>query len=366
MECVSSQGSIPTSKAMAKTKNDVAAQVIAAINKGFKGGATRLAQGAKSDVREVIPTGLENLDKYVLGVGGLPVGRISELFSEEGAGKTTILLQAIASCQRMGGLAILTETETALDSQRAKVFGVDLDSVVLLQPDHIPEAGQQIELALQSIPKGVGPVLVGWDSVAATMSKQEAEEGLPDKESFDKRAKEFSAMMRVLGPLVAKSRCHLMLINQVRANIGVMFGDKFTTPCGKAIKFHASIRLQMYPGKAIKDAAGQHEGKDITIIAVKNKLTRPFRKTKIRLWYDRGFDNDWGVLNHAKDLGLIDARNRDVKGARTALDAADWYRTKGGATAEAADKLGDMPSAADDDDEFTTLPPKGDHDPEGL
>ncbi len=359
---------------MAKAqKNDVTAQVIAAVNKGFKGGAVRLGQGAKSDVKEVIPTGLENLDRYVLGVGGLPVGRISELFSEEGAGKTTLLLQAIAGCQRAGGLAIMLETETALDSQRAKVFGVDLDSVVLLQPDHIPEAGQQIELALQSIPKGVGPVLVGWDSVAATMSKQEAEEGLPDKESFDKRAKEFSVMMRVLGPLVAKSRAHLLLVNQVRANIGVMFGDKFTTPCGKGIKFHASIRLQMFPGKAIKDTAGQHEGKDITIIAIKNKLTRPFRKTKIRLWFDRGFDNEWGVLHHAKELGVVDARSRDVKAAREALNAADWYRAKGGHTLddvhEATDALGGMPAllATDDDDDFAQVPTPGvGLDPEGL
>ncbi len=336
---------------MVKSKNDVAAQVIAAVNKGFKGAATRLGAGAKSDVREVIPTGLDNFDKYVCGVGGLPVGRISELFSEEGAGKTTVLLQAMAGVQKMGGLAIMVETETALDSQRAKVFGVDMDAVVLLQPDHIPDCGHQIELALKSLPKGVGPVLVGWDSVAATMSKQEAEEGLPDKESFDKRAKEFSGMMRVLGPLVAKSRAHLLLVNQVRANIGVMFGDKFITPCGKGIKFHASMRFQMFPGKSIKDAGGQHLGKDITILAIKNKLTRPFRKTKIRLLFDTGFDNDWGVLNHAKELRVVDARSRDVKAARVALDAADWYRTGG----EAAPVANAMPEG-DDDDDFHTVP----------
>lgn len=345
---------------MSKKQEDVAAKIIAAINKGFKGAAQRLGQGAKSDVREVIPTGLDNLDKYVLGPGGLPVGRITELFSEEGAGKTSLLLQAMGACQRAGGLAIMVETETALDSQRAATFGVDLDQVVLLQPEHIPEAGRQIELALESLPKGVGPVLVGWDSVAATMSKQEAEEGLSDKESFDKRAKEFSAMMRVLGPLVAKSRAHLLLVNQVRANIGVMFGDKFTTPCGKGIKFHASIRLQMFPGKAIKDAAGQHLGKDITIIAVKNKLTRPFRKTKIRLWFDKGFDADWGVLNHAKDLKLIDARSRDVAAARKALDAAEWYKT-GGHEGGGSDQ-------EDEDDGFAQVATQAqpELDPEGL
>lgn len=359
---------------MAVKKDDIAARVIAAINKSFKGAATRLGDGAKSDIKEVIPTGLTNLDKYVLGVGGLPVGRISEVFSEEGAGKTSFLLQCIASCQRQGGLAILAETETALDSSRAKAFGADLDACILLQPDHIPMAGQQIELALKSLPAKAPPVLVGWDSVAATMSKQEAEEGLPDKESFDKRAKEFSGMMRVLGPLVAKSRAHLMLINQVRANIGVMFGDKFTTPCGKGIKFHASIRLQMFPGKAIKDSAGeQHLGKDITVIAIKNKLTRPFRKTKMRLWFDRGFDDAWGILNHAKVLKVVDPRCRDVAAAIKALDAVNWYGTASEAMRDAigsgAALGGDV--EGDDDDEFTSLPgtsvePDAALDPEGL
>ena len=322
------------------SKQDPAAAVIAAINKGFKGAARKLSEGANSDVREVIPTGIEVLDRYVLGVGGLAVGRISELFSEEGAGKTSLLLAAMAGVQRMPkGLAIMVETESALDSQRAATFGVDLDRVVLLQPDHIPDAGMQIEAALKAIPAGIGPVLVGWDSVAATMSKEEAEEGLSDKESFDKRAKEFSKMMRVLGPLVAKSRCHLQLINQVRANIGVLFGDKFTTPCGKAIKFHASIRLQILGGKAQKDAAGQHEGKDITVMAVKNKLTRPFRKARVRLNYDVGWDNSWSTLNHAKELGVVGPRERSVQVAREALDKAQWYKSSASALPGGSDAL---------------------------
>lgn len=337
---------------MAKHKsNDITDKIIAAINKGFKGAAHRLGEGARSDIREAIPSGIDVLDKYVLGVGGWPVGRISELFSEEGAGKTSIVLQSIAACQKAGGVAVMCETENALDSERAKVFGVNLDDVVLLQPDHIVQAGQQIELALQHLPANAGPILVPWDSIAATMSKQEAEEGLPDKESFDKRAKDFSGMMRVIGPLVAKRRAHLLLVNQVRANIGVMFGDKFTTPCGKAIKFHASVRLQIFGGKAMKDKSDQHIGKDITVMAVKNKLTRPFRKCRVRLMYDTGFDNDWCTLNHAKELGLIDARSRDVKMAREALDKAEWYKVDNDNKDEAVMSLGgvDAASAMDDD-----------------
>jgi recombination protein RecA len=306
---------------------DHVADVIAAINKGFKGAATRLSGGAKSDVREAIPSGLEVLDRYVLGCGGWPVGRISEVFSEEGAGKTSLLLAALGRVQAVGGLAIMCETEVALDSQRAKVFGVDLDRVVLLQPGHLDEAHRQLELALVSLPPGAGPVLVGWDSVAATMSKEEALEGLPEKEAFDKRAKAISQAMRVLSPLVAAGRAHLMLVNQVRANIGVLFGDKYVTPGGKAIKFHASIRVQILGGKAIKDAAGQHVGKDVTVIATKNKLTRPFRKARSRLMYDTGWDTAWSTLNHAKELGVVETRSRDVEAARKALDAVEWYKT---------------------------------------
>lgn len=343
---------------------DLHAQIAAAVNKVFKGGATLLGQGAISDVSEVIPTGIDVLDRYVLGIGGLAAGRTSELFSEEGVGKTSLLLQTIASCQRQKGIAILTETERALDSKRAEIYGIDLDRVILLQPDHIPEAGRQIELALEAIPPGgpsltgLGPVFIGWDSVAATMSKQEAIEGLSDKESFDKRAKELSQMMRVIGPILPRARAHLMCINQVRANIGVLFGDKFTTPCGKALKFHASVRLQCFGGKAEKDAAGQHIGKTITVMAIKNKHCRPFRKARVRMMYDTGFNNGWSTLNHAKDLKLVGARCQDLAEARRALDAAEWYKT--GSAEGARDPVAD-------DDDFTSLPgTEAGLDPEGL
>jgi recombination protein RecA len=309
-----------------KTPAEIA-KIMAAINKGFKGAATILGEGAKSDVKEVIPSGLEVLDKYVIGCGGWPVGRISEVFSEEGGGKTSLLLAALAGAQRAGGIAVMVETEVALDSQRAKVFGVDLSKVILLQPGHLDEATRQIELTLESIPPDVGPVFIGWDSLAATMSKEEAEDGLPDKDSFDKRAKGISQAMRVLSPLVARARCHLMLINQVRANIGVLFGDKHVTPGGKAVKFHASVRVQLFGGRSIKDPGGQHLGKDVTVVAVKNKLTRPYRKARARLMYDTGWDTDWSTLDHAKTLKVIDARARDVAAARKSLDAVEWYKS---------------------------------------
>ncbi len=324
----------------AKTPAEIQ-QIMAAINKGFKGAARPLGEGAKSDVEEAIPSGLEVMDRYILGCGGWPVRRISEVFSEEGGGKTSLLLGALEGVQRVGGIGILVETESAIESQRAKVFGVDLDRVILLQPGHMGEATRMIELALDSVPAGVGPIFIGWDSVAATMSKEEAENGLPDKDSFDKRAKEMSQAMRILAPKVAAHRAHLMLVNQLRANIGVMFGDKFTTPCGKAIKFHASIRLQLFGGRAIKDQVGQHTGKDITAVAIKNKLVRPYRKARIRLNFDTGWDTDWSTLDHAKTIKVIEPRARDMEAARKALDMADWYRVPGSGGARPDDEIED-------------------------
>jgi recombination protein RecA len=339
-------------------KNDVIDKIMAAINKGFGGAAQRLSKGAKSDVKEAIPSGLETLDRYVLGCGGWPVGRISEVFSEEGGGKTSLLLAALANVQRIGGIAIMCETEVALDSKRALDFGVDLDRVILLQPGHLDEATRQIELTLESIPADAGPVLIGWDSVAATQSKEEALDGLPDKDSFDKRAKAISQAMRVLSPLVARSRTHLMLINQVRANIGVLFGDKHVTPGGKAIKFHASIRLQLFSGKAQKDPAGQHVGKDVIAVAVKNKLVRPYRKSRLRLMYDTGWDDEWTTRNHAKELKLIGGRDRPkLEDLRRQLDAIEWHKVGAAVATPGVDADPEDPD--DDGDDGDTLDPEG-------
>lgn len=334
--------------------SDHVSAILGAINTGFKGAATRLSEGSHADIKEAIPTGIEVLDRYVLGCGGWPVGRISEVFSEEGGGKTSLILAGLAGAQRAGGVAIMVETENALDSKRAAVFGVKLEDVIVLQPDHLGQVGQQVALTLKSIPPGAGPVFIGWDSVAATQSKEEAEQGLSDKESFDKRAKEISKALRVIAPLVPRARAHLALVNQVRANIGVLFGDKWTTPGGKAIKFHASVRLQILGGKAIKDAAGQHTGKDITVIAVKNKIVRPWRKARVRLDYDNGWDDGWSTLNHAKELGVIGARDRSVEAARAALATVQWYKSTS------------APVARPGEDGAEDAEQDGDLDPEGL
>lgn len=309
---------------MATKKNPRIDRIVAAINKGYGSKvAAPLSRGIRSDIKEVIPTGLEVLDNYVLGIGGLPVGRMVELFSDEGVGKTSLLLQAIAGVQSINGVAILAETEIALEAKRAQVFGVNWDDVILLQPEHMTDLWIQAEWALKSLP-GNCPALFGWDSVAATPSKEEVEQGLSEKEGYDKRAKSISRAMRVIAPLAARQRCAMLYINQIRAKIGVLFGPKTQTSGGYAMKFHSGIRLCLYPGKAIKGPGGQHLGKTVTIQAVKNKFTPPWRKGQFRLNYRTGWDNDWAVLRHAKELKLVKPRSQKIEPARAVLDACGW------------------------------------------
>lgn len=287
-------------------------KIIKAIRAKFgAGSAIRLSEGAASEVKEVIPIGVEVLDRYVLGVGGLPVGRMIEAYGEEGCGKTTLALSAVASVQKMGGLALWAETEEAFDSKRAAEFGVDVDSLILLQPESLDETGQVLEEAIKSIPDGVGPSLVVWDSIAASPTKREIEEGLEGTAKVGDRAMTMNRICRLLCPLAVEKRATLLFINQVREAIGVMFGDKYVTPGGKAVKFHASIRLQMFSGKAVKDSNDkEHLGKTITFLSAKNKLAPPWRKVQVRLDYAEGWDNKWSTINYAKDRKLIEDKLR--------------------------------------------------------
>ena len=349
----------PLTMAKKSAVADPVADILAAIHKGFgKASAMRMAGGARSDLREVIPTGVDVLDHYVLGCGGLPVGRMIEVLSEEGAGKTSFLLSCLAGAQRAGGLAILSETEVSLDTRRGRVFGLDPERVVLLQPGHLDEAVQQMEAAMKAIPPGVGPVVLGWDSVAATPSKEEVEEGLAEVSAFDKRAKAISQAVRVLCPLAAARRVCLVFINQIRDKIGVMFGNKTTTPGGHALKFHASTRIQLFSGKAQKDRAAQHVGKFVTFLTVKNKLAVPFRKAQVKLTYATGWDDHWATLNHAKALKLIDNRAQGEAAwleAREKLIAAGW-----GASMPPMADGGEVPEAPEVDEDGFEVPPNPD------
>jgi len=310
---------------MSKRAEDVVLKALQA--KHGKESAVLLGDNdARCVVSEVIPTGLNVLDHYVLGVGGLPVGRMSELYSEEGTGKSSIMLRCIAQAQRGGGVVVLVETEGALDTAwAANVHGVDLARLILIEPGCLEDATQAIETVLNSCcGNAAGPSLVAWDSVAATPTRREIDDGLSGTDRVGDRAKALSKMCRALIVKLKGCRAHLMLINQVRDNIGVSFGDKFTTPGGHAIKFHATIRLQLLGGKAYKDDDGAHLGKDVTVLASKNKLHAPWRKARLRLDYKDGWNEEWSTLTHAKEAGVIEPRRRGAEAYSEALDKLGW------------------------------------------
>lgn len=265
----------------------------------------RFSDGARSEVVEAIPTGIDVIDKYVTGCGGIPVGRLTELFGEEGSAKTALSLQTIGSCQKAGHLAVWIETEDGASHERAETFGVNIKKLILEEPETMEYALDAINETIESVDPTKGPTLLVWDSIAATSTKAEAEDGMVGNAAIGERARLLGRACRVMSGMLAEQRIAALWINQVREKIGVMFGDKLTTPGGRSVKFHSSLRLQLIGGTANKDDDGNHTGKDIIIMAVKNRFASPWRKARIRLDYAEGWDNDWTTFNYAKEKGLL-------------------------------------------------------------
>ena len=329
---------------MSKQSNALG-KILTAVRKEFgKSSALRLSEGFRGEIIQSIPTGIEVFDNYVGDCGGLPVGRIVELFSEEGVGKSSMCLSMIAAAQRAGATTILSETENGFSEERAETFGVDPELLGLFQPDYMEQALQQLELVLDTVKAKEGPYLIAWDSLAATPTKLEIDQGIMDKAAQDNRAIVMSRAMRILTQKAAQSHAVLLIVNQTRHKRGVLFGDPTTTPGGNALKFHASLRIQLMGGKAVKKY-DQHVGKDITVFAKKNRFATPFRKARVRLMYDEGFDNDWSTLNLAKDWKLVAKKSRDAEEARVRLKEVEWDRGK------ARDLATDLGFASDDEDE---------------
>lgn len=300
---------------MAKKKSHTQS-VLDAIQGKF-GASGRFSAGPRSQVTEVLPLGIGVLDHYVLGCGGLPVGRLVELYGDEGAGKTSLMYRALACAQLAGGLAMLVETEDSLDPDRAKVFGVDPFEVVLAEPDTMEAVLNAMRGMLHAIPAGVGPNVLAWDSLAsATLEAQIAKEigaHVPGK-----RGKLLSEGIPQITNLAAKKRTTILLVNQIRDKIGVMFGNPTTTPGGHAPKFAASIRVQLWGGKAFLDSGSLPNGNRVLAKNTKNKTALPGRKAVLRLDYATGWDDDWSTLELAKTQKLIGARSR---GAKALLEA---------------------------------------------
>lgn len=285
--------------------------------------ALRLSEGNRSEVDEVIPTGINVIDRYLLGCGGIPVGRMMEVFGPEASGKTSFVCAALAAAQREGGVAIYVETEFAFQEERAVTFGVDPENLALIQPNNLEETLDAMTAALSAIPSGVGPNLLVWDSVAATPPKAE-QEGEASDIAMGHRSRLINKICRVIPGLASKKRCAIIFVNQIRQAIGVTFGNPEVTPGGPSIKFYASQRLRFGAGKPVKVASNE-VGMDTEIKVRKNKVAPPHRAAHVRLNFEEGWDERWTTIQYAKEMQAIkqDTKVSD-KAYREALAGLAW------------------------------------------
>lgn len=334
---------------MPPRRTDHSARVIAAIASKL-GPRVVHAASALDGVTEVVPFGIGPLDHYVCGCGGLPVGRLTEMFAEEGTGKSSLALAVIAQTQKMGGTVILAKSEDDPLVDRAKVFGVDLDKLVLVEDGYLEQYLLAWEVAMQGL--SGGPHLVVLDSFAASRTKAEVEDGVSGDAAVADRARIMSRAMRILPPIAKRKRCAMLLVNQTRHKIGVVYGNKTTTPGGDGIKFHASLRLQMFPGKSQKEGTG-HVGKNITVMAVKTRFSPPYRKASLRLTYATGWDDQWATVNFAKDCGALPDKTRVTESAYAEaverLTACGWSPAGVPVTPEARALIDEFGEEAQDD-----------------
>jgi len=306
---------------------ELAQRSVEIIRKKFGDDAAVLPgkEAARSELRGVVPCGIDVVDRFVMGCGGLPLGRLVEMYSEAGVAKTTLGWTMLAGCQHAGGLAIYCDSEQSFDVARMRLFGCDPERIVLSQPLTLEEALEQMEMTLESLPEPCPiPIVVAWDSLAVSPFKGDAPSDY-GKEQADDRAKKIGKFCRKAATLAVRKQAAILIVNQTRHKRGLIFGDSTTTPGGDALKFYASLRLQLFSGKSLKDEHGQHIGKTVTVMAMKSRFSVPFRKAKVRLDYAKGWDNLWTTISHAKDLGVIPAGMKyDVTTYERAIEALGW------------------------------------------
>ncbi|MBI4663419.1 MAG: recombinase RecA [Verrucomicrobia bacterium] len=275
---------------------------ISAITKTYgEGSIMRLGDAHRVQI-DVIPTGALAVD-LALGIGGLPRGRVVEIFGPESSGKTTLMLHVIANAQRSGGLAAFIDAEHALDPNYARRLGVNLDDLLVSQPD----SGEEALSICETLARSNALDVIVIDSVAALVPKAELD-GEMGMATMGMQARLMSQALRKLTAILSKAKTTCVFTNQMREKVGVMFGNPETTPGGKALKFYASVRIDIRRKDTLKNATGNAIGNRVKVKIVKNKLAPPFAEAEFDIYFNHGINKEGNIIDVGLDSGVVEKK----------------------------------------------------------